>query len=74
MSLQSICISEMVSRAAKHLFKTYMQSVETMFLSSAIAHFLNCFLGSYASPTAHISKEEVSVHFLGVIFLVFLRT
>lgn len=45
-----IGVSELIVRAAKHLFTTYMQGVEMMGLSAAIAHFLNCFLGSNPSP------------------------
>ncbi|VDN97985.1 unnamed protein product [Rodentolepis nana] len=35
---------EIVVRAAKHLFKAYMQDVDQVCLSAAVAHFLNCFL------------------------------
>lgn len=45
-----IGVSELIVRAAKHLFTTYMQGVEMMGLSAAIAHFLNCFLGSNPTP------------------------
>ena len=45
-----IGVSELIVRAAKHIFTSYMQSVEMMGLSAAIAHFLNCFLGSNTSP------------------------
>lgn len=31
-------------RSAKHLFATYLQSVEVAYMSTAISHFLNCFL------------------------------
>jgi protein TIF31 len=42
------------------MFKCYMQGVDMMNLSSAISHFLNCFLGSYPSPHAQVNAEEVS--------------
>ena len=45
-----IGVSELLVRAAKHIFTTYMQSVEMMGLSAAVAHFLNCLLGSNSSP------------------------
>jgi len=45
-----IGVSELIVRAAKHIFTSYMQSVEMMGLSAAIAHFLNCFFGSNTSP------------------------
>lgn len=57
--IQSIAVGELISRAAKHLFKTYMQAVDTMSLSSAVSHFLNCYLGSYAAPHAQLTAEEV---------------
>ena len=56
---QSICVAEMVSRAVKHLYKTYMQGVEAMSLSASISHFLNCYLASYATPQTHLANDEV---------------
>ena len=58
---QSITIGELIVRAAKHLFKCYMQGVDMMNLSSAISHFLNCFLGSYPTPHAQVNAEEVGI-------------
>ncbi|ESO91745.1 hypothetical protein LOTGIDRAFT_233341 [Lottia gigantea] len=55
----TICVGELICRSAKHIYKTYMQGVDMANLSSAIAHFLNCLLGSYNSPTAHISPEDM---------------
>ncbi|XP_067651170.1 clustered mitochondria protein homolog [Haliotis asinina] len=57
--VHSIAIGELINRAIKHLFKTYMQGVDMMSLSAAISHFLNCFLGSYASPHAQVTPEEL---------------
>ncbi|CAC5388984.1 TIF31 [Mytilus coruscus] len=54
-----IVIAELITRAAKHLFKSYMQGVDMMSLSSAVSHFLNCFLGSFPSPHAQITAEEL---------------
>ena len=47
------------------MFKCYMQGVDMMNLSSAISHFLNCFLGSYPSPHAQVNAEEVSSNTTG---------
>ena len=56
---QDIVIAELISRAAKHLFKSFMQGVDMMSLSSAVSHFLNCYLGSFPSPHAQVTAEEV---------------
>lgn len=55
----NISIGELICRGAKHMFKCYMQGVDMMNLSSAISHFLNCFLGSYPSPHAQVNAEEL---------------
>lgn len=57
-----IGVSELIVRAAKHLFTSYMQGVEMMGLSAAIAHFLNCFLGSNPSPVVrrNITRSDGS--------------
>lgn len=57
---QTIVISELICRAAKHLFKLYMQGVDMMNTSAAISHFLNCYIGSYPSPHAQVTADEVS--------------
>ncbi|XP_035227137.1 clustered mitochondria protein homolog isoform X1 [Stegodyphus dumicola] len=53
-----IIVSELLTRAAKHLFSHYIQGVETMCLSSATSHFLNCFLSSCTSLPSPVSSEE----------------
>ncbi|KAK6191420.1 hypothetical protein SNE40_003114 [Patella caerulea] len=55
----SIAVGELICRSAKHIYKTYMQGVDMVNLSSAISHFLNCLIGSYPNPTAQISAEEI---------------
>ena len=61
--LQSIAAVELISRAAKHLFKVFMQGVDMMSLSVAVSHFLNCFLGAYPSPKVQLAADEVSCMF-----------
>lgn len=56
-------VSELLTRAAKHLFTQYIQGVETMYLSNAISHFLNCFLSSCSSLPSPVSSDEVSTYF-----------
>ncbi|KAJ8312586.1 hypothetical protein KUTeg_009959 [Tegillarca granosa] len=55
----TIIISDLICRAAKHLFKSYMQGVDMMSLSSAVSHFLNCFIGSFPNPHAQVSSEDL---------------
>ncbi|XP_077336618.1 clustered mitochondria protein homolog isoform X3 [Lithobates pipiens] len=54
-----ILISEMITRSAKHVFKTYLQGVELSGLSAAISHFLNCFLSSFPNSVAHLPADEL---------------
>ncbi|XP_038614939.1 clustered mitochondria protein homolog isoform X2 [Tachyglossus aculeatus] len=54
-----IGISELITRSAKHIFKTYLQGVELSGLSAAISHFLNCFLSSFPNPVAHLPADEL---------------
>lgn len=44
--LHRIAVMELIVRAAKHIYYSYMQNADAMHLSSAISHFLNCFLTS----------------------------
>lgn len=57
--LYHIAVSELVTRSAKHLLTSYMQSVELMSLSAAVSHFLNCFLSSCAMPHAQQIPDEL---------------
>ncbi|KAJ7995651.1 hypothetical protein DPEC_G00246790 [Dallia pectoralis] len=54
-----IGISELITRCAKHIFKTYLQGVELSALSAAVSHFLNCFLSSFADAVAHLPADEL---------------
>ncbi|XP_061072739.1 clustered mitochondria protein homolog isoform X2 [Conger conger] len=57
--LYKIGISELITRCAKHIFKTYLQGVELSALSAAVSHFLNCFLSSFADAVAHLPADEL---------------
>lgn len=59
--ITSIMVSELLTRAAKHLFASYTQGVEAVNLASAISHFLNCFLSSCSTLFSPISTEELQV-------------
>ncbi|XP_040279427.1 clustered mitochondria protein homolog isoform X2 [Bufo bufo] len=54
-----ILISEVITRSAKHIFKTYLQGVELSGLSAAISHFLNCFISSFPNSVAHLPADEL---------------
>ena len=49
---------ELITRCAKHVFRAYMQGVEMMCLASAVSHFLNCFLASFATPQNALSNQK----------------
>ncbi|KAJ8280968.1 hypothetical protein GJAV_G00061600 [Gymnothorax javanicus] len=57
--LYRIGITELITRCAKHIFKTYLQGVELSALSAAVSHFLNCFLSSFADAVAHLPADEL---------------
>ncbi|XP_056139032.1 clustered mitochondria protein homolog [Lampris incognitus] len=54
-----IGISELITRCAKHIFKTYLQGVELSALSAAVSHYLNCFLSSFPDAVAHLPPDEL---------------
>jgi len=56
--IQEIAIREMITRATKHIFRTYLQSVEDFNLSALISHFLNCFLGNAVELVDPDSKSK----------------
>ena len=60
-SFQSIVISELICRGAKHVFTNYIQGIEMMSLAPAISHFLNCFFSSCLSLPVPSSNEELQV-------------
>lgn len=58
-SSQNLAVCEIVVRAAKHLFKPYMQDVDQIYLSVAVSHFLNCFLTTNANLQPLKDVEDV---------------
>ncbi|XP_028396427.1 clustered mitochondria protein homolog [Dendronephthya gigantea] len=55
-----ICISEMILRAAKKLFKDHMRQALQQNLATAVSHFLNCLLSSYPNPVPTIPNDETN--------------
>ncbi|XP_059844021.1 clustered mitochondria protein homolog isoform X1 [Hypanus sabinus] len=58
--ISRLLISEIITRAVKHVVVLYLQSVELSALSSAISHFLNCFLSSYSNGVTHLLPGEIA--------------
>ncbi|XP_047247656.1 clustered mitochondria protein homolog isoform X3 [Girardinichthys multiradiatus] len=54
-----IGVIELITRCAKHIFRTYLQGVELSALSAAVSHFLNCFLSSFPDAVAHLPADEL---------------
>ncbi|XP_015911172.1 clustered mitochondria protein homolog isoform X2 [Parasteatoda tepidariorum] len=61
--VHQIIVLELITRSAKHLFSLYIQGVETMFLSNAVSHFLNCFLSSCTSLPNPVSSDDLQVKY-----------
>lgn len=57
--IYTIAVGELIARSVKHLFTSYLQRVETISLSSAVAHFLNCYLSSCTNPHASNKNDEL---------------
>ncbi|KAH8373062.1 hypothetical protein KR009_011218 [Drosophila setifemur] len=66
--LHRIAVLELIVRATKHIYYTYMQNTEPLQLSAAISHFLNCLLTSgpvnpaVSSEEAHKKRSNGSKH------------
>lgn len=58
--LYAIAITELVSRAVKHVYCNYIQDVDNMNMAAAISHFLNCFLSSCNNLGAHVNPDHFS--------------
>lgn len=56
--LHRIAVVELIVRATKHIYYTYMQSTETLYLSAAISHFLNCLLTN-GPVNPSVSNDEI---------------
>jgi len=58
--LYEIAVNELLCRSAKHLFRSYIQSVPTHLLAYSISHFLNCFLTNVSSASTDFLADELS--------------
>ncbi|XP_051959972.1 clustered mitochondria protein homolog [Xyrauchen texanus] len=55
-----IALCELITRCAKHLFKTNLLAVEPSALSASVSRFLNCFLNSYANAGIIQQHDKLS--------------
>ncbi|KAL4001736.1 Clustered mitochondria family protein [Acanthocheilonema viteae] len=63
--LKIICITELLCRCAKHIFRGYLQPVSVAHMATAISHFLNCLLSPSTEPLTPYN-EELSMPINGV--------
>ncbi|VDK77142.1 unnamed protein product [Onchocerca ochengi] len=63
--LKMICITELLCRCAKHIFRGYLQPVSSAHTATAVSHFLNCLLSPSTEPLTP-SNEEVLMPINGV--------
>ncbi|EJD73915.1 eukaryotic translation initiation factor [Loa loa] len=63
--LKVICITELLCRCAKHIFRSYLQPVSSAHTATAVSHFLNCLLSPSTEPITS-SNEEMSLSIIGV--------
>jgi protein TIF31 len=54
----TLCVTEMMARAAKHLLRKEMQTVESSNVSKLIAHFLNCMFGANTQAMEKAAKPK----------------
>lgn len=58
--LHSIATTELIMRAAKHIFNNYVQNADMMSIAVAISHFLNCLLTSQPIVQApQVASDEL---------------
>lgn len=57
--LHTIAVMELILRATKHIYTTYIQNCEMMSMAAAISHFLNCFLTSAQLTNPLLGLDEL---------------
>lgn len=56
--LYAISLTELISRAVKHVYCAYIQDIDHMDMSAAISHFLNCYLSSCTNMIPTINQNS----------------
>lgn len=57
--LHTVAVMELIVRATKHIYTTYIQNCEMMSMATAISHFLNCFLTSAQLTNPLLGLDEL---------------
>lgn len=57
--LHTIAVMELILRATKHIYTSYIQSCEVMSMAAAISHFLNCFLTTAQLANPLLGLDEL---------------
>lgn len=57
-ALHALAIQEMIGRAFKHVSSRYLRNLPAPFATSAIAHLLNCLLGTGLNSTPKVELDE----------------
>jgi len=52
-----IACTELVLRAAKHIFTQYLQGLDMLSIACAVSHFLNCLLSSCTNPSVTVPDQ-----------------
>lgn len=52
-----IASTELVLRAAKHIFTQYLQGLDMLSIACAVSHFLNCLLSSCTNPSVNVPDQ-----------------
>lgn len=58
--LYAIATTELIGRAVKHVYCSYIQEVDNMNLAAAISHFLNCYLSSCSNLNPIVNHDHFS--------------
>ncbi|CAD5121121.1 DgyrCDS9661 [Dimorphilus gyrociliatus] len=53
-----VCISEILNRAVKRVFRRYMKSIQVFHEAAGISHFLNCYLSKYVRNTSSVECND----------------
>merc|ERR1719348_1726389 len=55
--VHTIAATELVMRATKHIFTSYLQGLDMLSLACAVSHFLNCLLSSCPNPSTVVPDQ-----------------
>jgi protein TIF31 len=59
--IKNLCIREMITRSAKHIFNASLREIEPSKIAGFIANFLNCFLAGRNSKDSKDKKPDTQV-------------